>query len=483
MTAMTLPAIASEDIGRPLVVDLDGTLLKSDLLVETAFSKIGGDPLSLIGILKALLKGKAALKHHLAEFAEFDPASLPYDHAVLARIQKARSCGRPVYLASASNQRLVGAVADYLGLFTGWFASNEKENLADDTKAARLVKEFGERGYDYIGNGSADLPVWAKAAQAIAVRTPRSVMRALPFQGGQVEHIETEQPSLRTWAKLFRVHQYAKNSLIFVPLLLSHQFSAPFLVRAILAAVAFSLCASSVYVLNDLVDLQADRQHPTKQNRPLASGAVPIIQGILSMPLLLALSIILASFVSIPFLGIMLGYFVLTTAYSLSLKKKMLIDVVVLAMLYVIRIVAGAVAVENVLSEWLLAFSMFLFLSLALIKRYTELTVRLDSGLANPANRNYKVGDLEVVAALAAAAGFNAVTVFALYISSDAVHILYHRPQLLWLICPILIYWISRALMMAHRRHMDDDPILFALRDKNSILAGVIVFLLVVAAI
>ncbi|BAL79631.1 UbiA prenyltransferase [Bradyrhizobium cosmicum] len=201
------------------------------------------------------------------------------------------------------------------------------------------------------------------------------------------------------------------------------------------------------------------------------------------MPALFTISVLIATMVSLNFLAVMLGYFALTVAYSFVLKRKMLIDVIVLAMLYVVRLVAGAIAAQVVFSEWLLAFSMFFFMALALIKRYVELAVRVDSGLPEPENRNYKLKDLEIVAGLAAAAGFNAVTVFALYISSDTVHSLYHRPQLLWLICPILLYWFSRALMMAHRRHMEDDPIAFALRDKNSIIAGAITALLILAAI
>jgi 4-hydroxybenzoate polyprenyltransferase len=485
MPTTVTPMINShpEGLGRPLVVDLDGTLVRSDLLIETAFAEIARNPLSLLALCRTLILGKAALKHRLAESAEFDPSVLPYDEVVLAQIRKAKLEGRRVYLASASNQRLVKAVADHVGLFSGWFASDEMVNLARDAKAERLVGEFGERGYDYIGNDTADLAIWAKAARAITIRAPAAVTRALLPRGAEFERLAAEKPTWRTWAKLFRVHQYVKNALIFVPLVLAHQFSLDLVTRAMLAAVAFSLCASSVYVLNDLADLQADRQHPTKQLRPLASGAIPLLDGMVAVPLLFAASVSVAALVSLPFLAVLLGYFVLTTAYSFVLKRKMLIDVVVLAMLYVIRILGGAVAIDNLISEWLLAFSMFIFMSLALIKRYVELAVRIDSGLANPANRNYKLGDLEVVAALAAAAGFNAVTVFALYVSSDTAHLLYRRPQLLWLICPVLLYWISRALMMAHRRLMDDDPIIFALKDKNSIVAGVIIVLLVIAAI
>jgi 4-hydroxybenzoate polyprenyltransferase len=473
---------ASDALSRPLVVGLEGTLVRSDLLIETALCELSRNPLSLIDLCMTLMQGKAALKRRLAESAALDPSALPYDEAVLARIRKAKSEGRPIYLASASNQRLVEAVADHVGLFSASFASVEMDNLPTESQTRRFEIEFGERGYDYIGKDAADLQVWAKAAQAIAIRAPAAVTRHLAQQGIEVEHLPAEPPTWRTWVKLFRVHQYVKNALVFVPLILAHQFSLDLIARAILAALAFCLCASSVYVLNDLVDLQADRQHPTKRHRPLASGAIPLLYGILAVPLLFMASTLIATFVSFMFLAIVLGYFVLTTAYSFLLKRKMLLDVIALATLYLIRLVAGAVAVQVAFSEWLLAFSMFFFMALALIKRYVELAVCADLDLPELKNRNYKRGDLDVVGALAAAAGLNAVTVFALFISSDNVHFLYRRPLLLWLICPVLLYWISRALMMAHRRLMDDDPIIFALRDRNSIVAGAIIALIFIAA-
>jgi len=270
--------------------------------------------------------------------------------------------------------------------------------------------------------------------------------------------------------------------LVFVPILTAHQFAFGPMYKAFLAAVAFSLCASSVYILNDLADLQADRIHPSKCRRPLASGAIYLWHSIFAIPILLGLAVLIAMTVSLPFLAVLLAYFALTCAYSFYLKRKMLIDAVTLALLYVLRVLGGAVATDIVVSEWLMAFSLFIFFSLGLIKRYIELAARLDSTLAEPPNRNYKVNDLGIVAALAAAAGFNAVTVFALYISSNTVRDLYRHPDLLWLICPIFLYWISRALMMAHRRLMHHDPIVFALTDKNSLFAAVAVALLLIAA-
>ena len=278
--------------------------------------------------------------------------------------------------------------------------------------------------------------------------------------------------SLRTWAKLLRVHQYAKNALVFVPMLTAQQLNAHALLLELGAFAAFSLCASCVYVFNDLADIEADRAHPTKRNRPLAAGTIAPPVAIIVACLSLLASIGIAASISWPFLAVLLGYFALTSAYTYSLKRKMFVDVVVLAMLYTIRVIGGAAAIGVEASEWLLAFSMFIFTALALVKRYTELSDHLGRATAGPANRNYTVEDLPIVAVLAAASGFNAVTVFALYVSSDAVRHLYHRPQFLWLICPILMYWIARILMLSHRRLMHDDPVVFALKDWRSCVCG-----------
>lgn len=285
-----------------------------------------------------------------------------------------------------------------------------------------------------------------------------------------------------TWAKALRVHQYVKNALVLVPVVTAHQFNRVAITSALVALVAFSICASAVYVLNDMVDLEADRQHPTKKNRPLASGAIKPWQGKIAIPILLGLAFASAAAVSLKFTLALLSYLALTTAYSVSLKKKMLVDVVVLAMLYTIRVIAGAIAISVDVSAWLLAFSMFMFLSLALMKRYSELALRIDHNLPDPSTRNYKLDDLVIIGCLAVASGFNAVTIFALYISSPAVQQLYARPELLWLACPVLTYWIGRAIILAHRRMMNDDPIVFAIKDRISRLAGVLIVGIVLLA-
>jgi 4-hydroxybenzoate polyprenyltransferase/phosphoserine phosphatase len=481
--ALSRISAAASDKMRPLVVDIDGTLVMSDTLIETGIAYLAAQPLSAHRMLRALWQGKASLKHHIAGSVEIDPATLPYDPAVLKYIEDASASGRPVYLASACNRKYADAIASHLNRFDGVFASSHDANLSGAEKARKLVEAFGERGFDYIGNGAADLPVWERANKAIAIRTPPSVKRALERSGRDVEYLISPAFDWKPWIKLIRVHQYAKNALIFLPLFTAHRFDAASLLTALAAFVAFSLCASSAYILNDLADIAADRAHPSKRHRPLASGKIAPGPAILFMLLLFLGAIATAALISLPFLAILLGYFALTTGYTFLLKRKMIIDVITLASLYTIRTIAGAVAVGIMLSNWLLIFSIFFFTSLALMKRYTELATRLDKGLAQPSNRNYEPGDLSVVAALSAAAGLNAVTVFALYISSDAVKSLYSEPRLLWLICPLLMYWTGRALMMSHRRLMHDDPVVFAFKDRISLVTGAAIAAIVLLAI
>jgi 4-hydroxybenzoate polyprenyltransferase len=473
------------DVGRimPLVVDLDGTLIRSDLLIESFFTAIGRNPLVIGDVTHAAFRGKAALKELLASKGEAEPARLPYDDVVLSMIRAAREEGRDVYLASASNWRHVKAVADHLGIFTGWIASEAAINLSGVRKAAVLVERFGDGQFDYVGNDRVDLEVWQHAAQAISVRASANTRAALARLHPDVICLDPEQPPiLRRWLQLLRVHQYAKNGLLLVPLLTAHAFNLPALVQVLIGIVAFSLCASSVYLLNDLIDINADRAHPTKHLRPLASGTIPILHAVMAAPLLLLAAFALALFIGPEFVAVLGGYYCLTTAYSFWLKRKMLIDVVALASLYTIRVLAGAAAIDVTVSEWLLGFSVFIFMSLALIKRYVELAVRLDLGMPDPTNRNYKLNDLPIVATMAAVCGFNAITVLALYISSPDVHVLYREPRLLWLLCVVLMYWIGRMLLMAHRRWVPEDPIIFALQDRVSLITLGTCLVLMVAA-
>ena len=467
----------------PLVVDLDGTLIRSDILIESAFTHLGQNPLRIGGVLSTLARGKAALKALIAARTEIDVAHLPYDEDILVLIRQARASGCPTYLASATNERYVRAIAEHLGLFDGWFASNENENLSSTSKARRLVKAFSEKGFDYVGNDRTDLAVWAVARKRIAVRVSHVVRSKLIGMDPDAVVLETTSGRARAWFKLLRVHQWAKNALVFVPLLAAHRFELLAFGQAITAFLAFSIAASGVYMLNDLVDLDSDRKHPSKKRRPLADGTVSVSKAMVVAPVLVATALVSSLLIAHWFAVVLLGYIALTTACTFVLKRKMMVDVIALASLYTIRVIGGAAAISVPVSEWLLGFSMFIFTALALIKRYTELAGRMDAGLPDPSNRNYRKSDLDIVAALAAAAGFNAVTVFALYVSSESVHNLYRYPKVLWLICPILMYWLGRVLMMAHRRLMDDDPIIFALKDWNSVLAFSLIGAILMGAI
>lgn len=468
----------------PLVVDLDGTLLETDLLYESYFDSFIKGPAHHLKVARGLFSGKAALKQYLAQQSDLDYATLPYDANVLAIVKQAREQGRKVYLATAADFVHAEAIAAHLGVFDGVFASDGVTNLDGERKAQKLVEAFGDHDFDYLANGKADLPIWKHAARALTVRLEPRYRRQLERSGATIDEVTPPRRfSLKLVLRTLRVHQYAKNGLIFVPLLAAHLFNVDAVVSAVLAFISFSLSASAVYIINDLLDIKADRTHPRKRLRPIASGAFPIPLAMAVVPALLAVSVGIALMVSLPFLAVLASYLALTTAYSVYLKRKMMIDVVALSALYTVRVFAGAVAVDVVVSEWLLAFSMFLFTALALIKRYSELSIRLDGHLADPTNRNYKIGDLDIVAALAAAAGMNAITVFTLYVASPVVQVAYTRPMLLYLVCPLLLYWFCRALMMAHRRLMDDDPVVFALKDRNSLLAGALILLIVFFAI
>jgi 4-hydroxybenzoate polyprenyltransferase/phosphoserine phosphatase len=452
----------------PLVVDLDGTLVRGDLLIETFAAETARSPRSALYALRGLAKGKAALKARLAERAPFAADSLPYDPQVLELIERAVAAGRPVYLASASNERLVNAVAEHLGVFEGWLGSTDGCNLSAGAKAERLVEMFGSGGFDYVGNEAADLPVWAQARRCISVGAPGGVRRRLSRVSPDARHLEGAKPDWRTWLRLVRHHQWAKNVLVLVTVLTDRAFTAPELLAAAGAFVAFCLAASSIYIVNDLVDLESDRGHPTKKHRPLACGQVPILPALILSGAMLAGALALGAAISLPFLGVLLVYLALTTGYSFVLKRKMLIDAVALAGLYTIRVIAGAVAMTVMVSHWLLLFSFFIFMSLALIKRFTELAVRADAGLPDPTNRNYRASDMVVVTALAAATGYSALVIFGLYLSSPEVEAAYNQPALLWLVLPLLVYWLGRMLIMAHRRTLHDDPVVFAMTDRNS---------------
>ena len=468
---------APNDHDVALVVDLDGTLCRTDTLHEALLRMVTSYPAKLLSLPAWLAEGRAGLKAHLADLGVVDPAELPLNEAVLETVRTARESGRRTALVSAADQRQVTAVAQATGLFDEAYGSAEGRNLKGAEKAAFLTAHFGPEKYDYIGDSKADLPVWKSARHAITVQANSSMRHAAASANANVAHLDPPEGRGKATLKALRPHQWSKNVLLFLPMLAAHDLSK--LLPVFLGFVAFCLTASAVYVINDLIDLPLDRAHPRKRNRPFASGALNASTGVvLAVGLLLGAMILGLATGNLGFIAVLGAYLICTFVYSLWLKRKLLVDVLMLAALYTVRIIAGGAAASVALSPWLLGFSMFLFLALAAVKRQAELTDQMKTGRTS-SGRAYEVEDLPILRGIALSAGNAAVLVLALYISSDVVQALYSRPELIWLICPLLLYWVMRMVMKTHRGEMTDDPIVYAAKDRISI--AVVAICIVVA--
>ncbi|MBA5876025.1 MAG: UbiA family prenyltransferase [Nitrospira sp. CR1.2] len=454
----------------PLCVDLDGTLIKTDLLWESLLVLLKQNPLLAILLPWWLLKGKAHLKHEIARRVTLDASTLPYDQELVEFLSNERRAGRELMLATASHTSYAQAVAAHLGLFDERvYGSDRSVNLKGARKVALLVERYGARRFAYAGNSTADFPVWAEASEAIVVNASAAVVSRARTLTTVSRVFSTPVTWVKQVAKALRVHQWAKNVLVFVPVLASHQLTnGRLLLQAGLAFFSFSLCASSVYIVNDCLDLESDRRHPRKRNRPFASGSLSIPFGLALAAACLLGGILLAFALPRLFWLVLAGYLVLTTAYSLYLKQFVLLDVIILAQLYTVRVYGGGAATGVPPSHWLLTFSLFLFLSLALVKRFTELRLMSQAEGEGLPGRGYWVTDVEHVSSIGTASGLLAVLVLALYISSKEVLLLYTHADVLWLVCPVMLYWISRVWMLAYRNRMDDDPVVFAVKDPKS---------------
>lgn len=465
----------ASDLQTPLAVDLDGSLLRSDLLIESLFVLARRHPLQLLRLPMWLLRGRAVLKHKLGQCAMPDVGSLPYRTEVLSYLQEQKSQGRVLVLATAADESLATAVAAHLGLFDAVLASDGHRNLGGEAKRAALAQRFGEHAFDYLGDSRADLPVWRSARGALLV-DPSRRLHAQVAGLAPVQRVFT--PDRAGGAALLlalRPHHWVKNLLVFLPLLLAARMSEPqMLLSVALAFAAFSLCASSVYLLNDLLDLPADRRHPQKKSRPLASGRVPLIQAVLLLPLLLSGALVLAATLSAGLSVLLAAYFALMLVYSLGLKDIPLLDVLVLAAGYTMRVVAGALVIDVLPPTWLLAFTGLLFFSLALIKRYSELTLMATHSVSSV--RGYRLGDGGVLAAQGVAAGYLAILISALHAPGSAGNP-WH-----WMSHLLLFYWVSYLWLMAQRGRMPHDPLLFAITDRVSFGVLAVIGLIVVLA-
>jgi 4-hydroxybenzoate polyprenyltransferase len=469
---------------RPLCVDLDGTLVKSDTLYDSLCVLMRHSPLTALKLPFWLFGGKARVKAELAMVAPIDATRLPYNQKLLQYLRQEHRNGRAIYLVTGADNRLAAAVSAHLHLFVGVLGSDGAKNLTGAKKLAALKNRFAE--FDYIGNASIDLPLLAASVEPMVANPTRGLLLALKARKIKPVHdFRDHRPFFSTITKAIRVHQWAKNVLVFVPLLLSHKLTQPGITAALECFFCFSFTASANYLVNDLLDIESDRHHATKRLRPFAAGDLSVLRGFFLIFLLTAATVTLLLLPGLPwhFVLWLIAYAIVTTSYSFWLKRIALVDVIVLSGLYTLRMMAGGAATATVISPWLAAFSTFLFLSLAMVKRFSEIENLRERGVTATHGRGYLATDLEQIRSFGTSSGFVAVLVFTFYISRPDVTDLYRHSNRLWFIVPLLLLWILRVWLKASRGELDDDPVIFALRDRMSLAIGFAVLVIAVLAL
>ena len=481
-----------------LCVDLDGTLIKSDAFADSALAIVRHHPSALLKFPAWLAQGKASLKQKIGNTFQLDAAQLPYNRELVQYLEQQQAAGRPIYLATAADSSVAQSIADHLGLFTGVLASDGTTNLSGNKKLAAFRQHFGNN-FSYIGNARVDLPILQNCQQPMVANPTLRLRAALRRARITPVRTFTEQTSpLKAWVRAIRIHQWAKNLLIFLPLLLAHVRATGLVAASAIAFLSFSLCASATYIVNDLLDLDADRQHPRKRRRPFAAGDLSVASGVVLVLLFLAASAALA--ISVPhslarispdyaldrpyrFLIWLTIYAISTLAYSLYLKRIAIVDVIVLSGLYTVRILAGSAATGIPVSTWLAGFSIFFFLSLAFVKRFAELESLSNRGGTMASGRGYHISDIEQLRAFGSASGYVSVAVLTLYISNLDAAQLYRHSHRLWLLVPVLLLWISRLWLHASRGDLHEDPVVYAITDRRSLLLGLVVVAIVLSAL
>jgi len=496
-TATAAAGIAPEPAQPPLCVDLDGTLIKSDSLLDELCQFARSHAAELWRLPLWLAHGKARLKREVARRAPLDVVRLPYNSELLRWLQGQRRAGRALWLATGADESLANRVAVHLGIFDGVLASDGQTNLTSSRKLAMLESKFGHglssqtasrtsrpSAFDYVGNSTADLPLLTSARQAMLANPTPGLRAAVRMRRIPVARTFIDRRPLgRTVIKAIRFHQWAKNLLLLLPLLLSHNLQRVLVARAIAAFFCFSFMASANYLFNDMLDIDSDRRHPGKRLRPFAAGDLGVAAGLGLAALLVAASLALLPLLPSAFAAWLAIYIVSTIAYSFYLKRVALVDVLMLSGLYTLRMLAGGAATGTQISHWLAGFSSFLFLSLAMVKRFSELENLRERGVAATHGRGYLVADLEQIRAFGTASAYAAVLVFSIYIARPDVESLYKHAGRLWMIVPLLVYWLSRVWLLASRGELDDDPVIFAMRDRVSLAVGVGVVVVALLAV
>lgn len=467
---------------KTIFVDLDGTLIRTDLFVESILVFLKQRFFNFVRLLSWLIRGRSVAKTLVASQVQLDIENLPYEAELIEWIKRKRELGHRIVLATASHWTYANKVADHLGLFDDVIATTARLNLKGAAKLEKIQHQVKDEPFAYAGDSAADRPIWQAATANVLVNSRQSDTALSRSQGKLEMSIRSRPPVLHEFVRAMRIHQYAKNALVFVPLITAHQYGdSVSIVATIWAFLCFSLCASGVYFLNDLLDLSADRQHVTKCNRPLASGQLSLKFGVVGAVCLPLIAFIIAVLI-LPstFVAVLATYYVITNAYSFYLKSISTADVMTLAVLFTLRVIAGAAVLEIMLSSWLLAFSVFIFVSLAFLKRYIEVSTMKDRQ-KNARGRGYSYDDRETLFVLGATNSTISVLVLSLYISSDAVSVYYPNSQALWVLCLLMLYWSNYLWVEARRGRIHHDPVFFALKDgvSRGILLAFIVVILV----
>ncbi len=463
-----------------LCIDLDGTLVLTDTFGEAVLRFLRQSPLRFPHLLIWFLRGRPFLKMKVCEAMPLAPENLPYNSALIDYIKDKKAHGSTIVLSTGAHQSFATQVAEHLGIFDEVLSSDGRKNLVGATKARLLAAKYP--GFQYAGNSRADMPVWKQSGGAIVVSDSARLQRLLQRSSIPIIRvISRKRGGPVTWMRAIRVHQWVKNLLVLLPILTSHRLAHwPTLRAGLISMLAFSFAASAIYLINDLLDIPDDRLHVRKRRRPFAAGDLTPQSGVLAAVLCSALAVTTGALVPVAARYLLLLYVVMTIAYSVHLKRFLIGDLMLVVGFYVLRVLYGGMATGIRVSVWLLAFSLFFFLSLAFVKRLSELRVQQ---LAHKLpGRGYRLEDVNLIGSLAGSSAYTSVLVFAFYINSPEVIPLYHRPQILWAICVALLYWLTRLILLSNRGDLHDDPIVFAFRDRASYVAGFLVALLIFAA-
>ena len=462
----------------PLAVDLDGTLVRTDTLYETIAANFPRAPLRTLAALASVVGGRSVMKARLCDIGMPDIDTLPLNEPLLERLKAEKAAGRRIHLATAADERIAVAIAERAGVFDSVEGSRPGRNLKAASKRAALEARF-PGGFSYAGDSKADLAVWSGAVSAIFVDAASGVREAALAKGVREEaSFETPvAPALKAWRKALRVHQWSKNLLIFVPLALAHRYDDPEAVlRTVAAFVIMGVVASATYLVNDLADLASDRRHRTKRERPFASGALPVRDGLFAAPAMIGAGVACAFTLSPAFAALLLAYLASTLAYSFGLKRVAMLDVYILGALYCLRVLMGVAVLGVTLSPWLIAFAFFFFFAMSLAKRHVELVGAGDRRSRDlVAGRGYAPADAPLTLVFGVSMTAASILILVLYLTEEAFPSgTYANPDFLWAAPALALLWTQRIWILAHRGELDDDPVAFAVTDKVSILLGLI---------